>query len=135
MLTRVFPLKGVAISSKAFLLWSSLLAPLTPLSYFSGLEGAGLQKSSLAGRPGGVYGMLAWQGALGAGLTFSGPVSPLLGGTWSSTAGTARGRARNMDEKHEAAENAAFLPLECNSLRGLDVMHQSCAFWQCLRAN
>ena len=57
------------------------------------------------------------------------------GGTWSSTAGTARGRARNMDEKHKAAENTASLPLECNSLRGLDEMHQSCAFWPCLIAN
>ena len=73
-------------------------------------------------------------GSSGGGVDISGPVSPLLGGTWSSIAGTARRRAQNMDEKHKAAENTASLPLECNSLRRLDVMYQSCAFWQCLRA-
>lgn len=76
----------------------------------------------------GIYRMLVWQGALGAGLIFSRLVSPLLGGTWLRTAGTARRRAQNMGKKNKAAKNTASLPLECSSLQRLDVIYQSCAF-------
>lgn len=68
-----FSLKGVFIRSEAFSLWTGPLYPLNPLNYFSGLEGAGLQKPTLAGRRGwgGLRGA-GLGGALGAGLTFSG---------------------------------------------------------------
>lgn len=124
--TRVFP--TMMPSALRLSLWMCLLVPLTPWATSQAWREPGLQKSPLAGRPGGSTGCWSGRELWGRGLIFSRLVSPLLGGTWLRTAGTARRRAQNMGQENKAAKNTASLPLECSLGRKDLMIYQSCAF-------